>query len=272
MTTYATRTDFEGYVDGWVTTDADALDRLLQRAESDVDSLFPAGVLTNSLQGIVMNGVDDGDFSLSFEWYGDTYLTGGISCNADLGAVLIALNTAATVQGVRVPDGWRAPQVPRDGVAWARGPLPEIPVVVEASNHLGGQVIPTLIVDDSGLTGDDDLAVTIVSHRGGGTRLDVWQLTPAQRAKIRDATCAQAEYRYLMGEDFFRRAQWQSVSGPEFTTQGKLPLIGPKVKRELQGVGLLQTSARARLTRPSDVQLAYMPAGGTPIPDDWREP
>lgn len=38
---YATRTDFEEYVEGWVTDDAAALDRLLERAERDVEALFP---------------------------------------------------------------------------------------------------------------------------------------------------------------------------------------------------------------------------------------
>lgn len=38
---YATRTDFENYVEGWVTDDAAALDRLLERAERDVEALFP---------------------------------------------------------------------------------------------------------------------------------------------------------------------------------------------------------------------------------------
>jgi hypothetical protein len=38
---YATQADFEAYVEGWVTDDAVALARYLERAERDVDSLFP---------------------------------------------------------------------------------------------------------------------------------------------------------------------------------------------------------------------------------------
>lgn len=38
---YATVGDFETYVEGWVTDDAAALGRYLERAERDVDSLFP---------------------------------------------------------------------------------------------------------------------------------------------------------------------------------------------------------------------------------------
>jgi hypothetical protein len=37
---YTNRTAFEDYVEGWVTDDAAALDRLLERAERDVDALF----------------------------------------------------------------------------------------------------------------------------------------------------------------------------------------------------------------------------------------
>lgn len=37
MATYATRADFEAYIEGWTTTDPAALDRILIRAERDVD-------------------------------------------------------------------------------------------------------------------------------------------------------------------------------------------------------------------------------------------
>lgn len=40
MPTYAQRADFEAYVDGWVTDDPAALDRLLERAERDIDLLM----------------------------------------------------------------------------------------------------------------------------------------------------------------------------------------------------------------------------------------
>lgn len=40
MSSYATRAQFEAYVEGWVTDDADALDRLLERATRDVDNLL----------------------------------------------------------------------------------------------------------------------------------------------------------------------------------------------------------------------------------------
>ena len=40
MATYATQADFEAYVEGWDTTDPAALERLLGRAERDVDGLL----------------------------------------------------------------------------------------------------------------------------------------------------------------------------------------------------------------------------------------
>lgn len=39
MTAYATQTEFEAYVEGWVTDDAAALGRLLERASRDLDNL-----------------------------------------------------------------------------------------------------------------------------------------------------------------------------------------------------------------------------------------
>jgi hypothetical protein len=40
MATYATIADFEEYVEGWTTTNPDALERLLERAERDIDALL----------------------------------------------------------------------------------------------------------------------------------------------------------------------------------------------------------------------------------------
>lgn len=40
MATYATVADFEAYVEGWTTTDEEALERILERAERDVDRVL----------------------------------------------------------------------------------------------------------------------------------------------------------------------------------------------------------------------------------------
>lgn len=68
-------------------------------------------------------------------------------------------------------------------------------------------------------------------------------LTTNERNALRDATCAQVEYRLEMGERFFVRPQHNKVRGPEFETEGRLPRIGPKVITELEGGVLLSLSS-----------------------------
>lgn len=129
---YTTRSDFEAYVEGWVTEDTDALDRLLERAERDVDGIL-------------------GDW-------------------------------------------------------------------------------PTL---NSGLKFDP--AETDEDADG--------YLDAPSKAALSRAVCAQAEYRFHMGEDFMVKAQHQFVAGPDFQQRGQLPHIGPKVLRELSGFGLVRVLA-----------------------------
>jgi hypothetical protein len=61
MATYATQADFELYVEGWVTTDAAALERLLLRAERDVDRLLPHYTPTSAIRGRLHLVVDLGE-------------------------------------------------------------------------------------------------------------------------------------------------------------------------------------------------------------------
>jgi len=141
MPTYAQRTDVEGYIEGWVTTDADALDRLIERAERDIDNAV---------------------------------------------------------------GNW-----PRDDTT--------------------------------------------------GHKLDPATLLPYQVDALTRATCAQVEYRFQMGEDFFVRAQHASERGPDFQTDGRLPYIGPKVWAELEGTGLLRltTGVSNRPNRPPWFDFVY---------------
>lgn len=62
---YATQADFEAYVEGWVTDDPDALDRLLIRATDDVDSILGDYVLYDSgpYMGRKLNPPDDLTFT-----------------------------------------------------------------------------------------------------------------------------------------------------------------------------------------------------------------
>jgi hypothetical protein len=128
MADYASQADFEGYVLGWVTDDPAALERILQNAERDVDTVFgPMELADNGLK------------------YGH----------------------------------------PHD------------------ANEKG--------------------------------------LTPGQVVALTNATCAQAEYRIQMGEDFFVQDQYETVSGPNFSRTGRLARIGPKTMAELQAADLVRT-------------------------------
>jgi hypothetical protein len=132
--TYATRADFEAYVEGWTTDNTGALDRLLERAEVDIDGLAASVVAAN-------------------------------------------------------PDT-------------------------------------------------------------ATRRFDLTALSARNRDVLRRATCAQAEYRFNMGEAFFVKGQYDQVTGPDFATTGRLPWIGPKVYRELSGTDLIPLSFAAGPVRP----------------------
>lgn len=78
------------------------------------------------------------------------------------------------------------------------------------------------------------------SREATGLKLDPASLLDWQAAALSRATCAQAEYRLAMGEDFFIRAQHSTVRGPDFSLSGQLPYIGPKVFRELTETGFVR--------------------------------
>lgn len=84
-------------------------------------------------------------------------------------------------------------------------------------------------------------------------------LTTGERDDLMRATAAQVEYRASMGEDFFVREQFERVTGPEFSTEGTLPRIGPKVWEELAGSGLLKltTSWGGSGSSPPWASFAY---------------
>lgn len=142
MPTYTTQADFEAYVEGWVTDNPAALDRLLERAERDVDSVIGYSATRNQTTGLKLNPAE----------------------------------------------------------------------------------------------------------------LETWRAAALSRA-----VCAQAEYRNKMGEDFMVRAQHGAVSGPDFSTSGRLPYIGPKVLIELEGTSLAQrtTTVGSGSMRPPWYDFAY---------------
>jgi hypothetical protein len=59
------------------------------------------------------------------------------------------------------------------------------------------------------------------------------RLTAAQVDSLMRITCARAEYRLAMGPEFFRHDQRKGSSGPDFSTQGTLDRVGPRVREEL---------------------------------------
>jgi hypothetical protein len=88
-----------------------------------------------------------------------------------------------------------------------------------------------------------------------GLRFDPTSLSGREALILQRATCAQAEYRREMGDEFFIRGQYEEVTGPEFSTKGKLGLIGPATWRELRGNGFIRLTTT---TKTSD-SLAWRP-------------
>ena len=104
--------------------------------------------------------------------------------------------------------------------------------------------IDTVLGSRGARDAETGLKVDPAAELAAGT-LAQWQVDALNRA-----TCAQAEYRLVMGPDFFIRAQHNRVRGPDFTTEGQLPYIGPKAMLELDGAGL-QRPASASAALPS---------------------
>jgi hypothetical protein len=75
-----------------------------------------------------------------------------------------------------------------------------------------------------------------------GLRFDPPSLHTRDATSLRRATVVQAQYRIVMGAEFFIRDQHAKVSGPEFTTEGKLARVSPAVFDELQNGDILKLS------------------------------
>jgi hypothetical protein len=69
-------------------------------------------------------------------------------------------------------------------------------------------------------------------------------LTDNQKRQLKNATCAQAYFRILNGEEWMMQTQPQSVSGPDFSSQGARAKFSPQAKLELADSGLVRRSAR----------------------------
>ncbi len=94
-----------------------------------------------------------------------------------------------------------------------------------------------------------------------GLRFDPTALSGREALILQRATCAQAEYRREMGAEFFIRGQHEEVTGPEFSTKGKLGMIGPATWRELRGNGFIRLST----TTSTSAGLAWRPQPDFPV-------
>lgn len=84
----------------------------------------------------------------------------------------------------------------------------------------------------------DAEAWPLLPRRPGARKLNVLDLTPAEREGLAQAVSAQVVYRLEMGDEHFVRAQRQRVQTKTVTRDGKLPIIGPQTSRELTAAGL----------------------------------
>jgi hypothetical protein len=75
-----------------------------------------------------------------------------------------------------------------------------------------------------------------------GLRFAPASLSVKEARILRRATCAQAEFRREMGSDFFVKGQYESVTGPDYSTRGRLGTTGPQVWKELAGSGFIRLS------------------------------
>lgn len=105
---------------------------------------------------------------------------------------------------------------------------------------------------ETGTLTDDELAKVLADAHKDINRamrrtvdLDVDTIPTGFVTALEEAIKAQAEYRLHVGDEFFINAQYESVSGGDISTEGRLPRIGPKAREALQAVGLLVTTGRA---------------------------
>jgi hypothetical protein len=93
---------------------------------------------------------------------------------------------------------------------------------------------------------DQNLFPPVMALTVANRKIDLTDLNELELFALNRATCAQAEYRVVQGPAFFVQAQYKQVGGPGgFSTTGRLPIVGPKVKRELGGTGLMPIGAQS---------------------------
>lgn len=231
MSIYAQQQDVENYIEGWTTADAVALNRLIVRAEQDLEPLlFPLRHAAAPTQVISSSGASGGTFIL--DWVGtNPASTPAESFNVPAAQLQTDLQALADIGSGNVTVIGRYPVWT---VVWSDTWI--------QSKH-SSLAVPLLQADVSSITPfGASMAVTLVR----GRRLNpLTDLNANQAIALANAVCAQVEYRIRMGPAFFVRPQYKNVKGPDFATSGKLPRIAPKARQELSGTGLILTGGRA---------------------------
>ncbi len=89
----------------------------------------------------------------------------------------------------------------------------------------------------------DDYAGPWSVDSATGRKLSSAGLTADELTLVKDAVCCQALWRVQAGPDEFVQPQYDSVSGPDFSTQGKRSRISPEAKRLLSQAGVVRRGA-----------------------------
>lgn len=131
MPAYATREQFEAYVEGWSTTNPAALDRLLERASRDVDALLGARVpyATGAFAGFKI------DPGLLLEWERDALARA--TCAQAEYRFTVGEEDMASGQGAgRVSGPDFSVEVPAAGAGGRRRFGPKVATELDSITHL----------------------------------------------------------------------------------------------------------------------------------------
>lgn len=254
MSTYASAADVVNYIESYTIEDAFAVERLLQRSERDLDRLIRP-LHNRGLAPTTVVSIDSaltaGTFTPSWGGQAGTtvpYNDNGTAFTASLQAAILAYVANVDTDLVLPTDTFEygPSPFPNDGAPYVvvTGTNPWTiawdPAFVE--DNFPGFVMPAITLNTSALTPTSTGSALLVEGLKVYPPMD---LTANQAIALSHATCAQFEYRNEMGPDFFVRAQYPTIKGPDFATTGKLPFIAPKAVRELTNSNLLYTQGRA---------------------------
>lgn len=239
MSTYANQTNIENYIDGWTTTDPFELEKIIQWSERDVDRILPIihneglpPTIVVSMPGVVSGGT----FLPTFNGYAGDPVPFNDNGSVFTTSLEDAILAEAAVSG-NFTDG-------ADVTVIGNNPWTIIWGLNFVLNNYGySLVVPPVTIDSTDIV-PDGIITSQISVMGRKVN-PLEDLTSNQIIALANATSAQVEYKVSMGNNFFVKAQFDTVKGPDFATTGKLPHLGPKVLRELTNTGLIMKGGRA---------------------------